>query len=993
MTVGRWLVGVVLLALLADRSVAQSGLTDRYIMTPLNLAAGLPHNHVDHIFADSQGFIWISTYGGGAVRYDGYTFTSPRVIMSNRTVSNSCKGFAEDGYKRLWIAYDEGTVVMDLRTMSMVTPSGESTSLDRLLKRETVKVYCDTKGALWHVMRDSIYRYTFDDAGRVRHVSRCRYTGNTPDICIRDVDQNGTVWICIENGLYLLAEVGDKLERKEIAPAMSQLKGAYVTDLLKGSNTVWISTNRGLYGYDRYQKTLRNYRHSSDDHSLSHDYTTALAQTADGILLVGTLRGLNILNEQNGTFERWNASTADHPMPSDFVHCMLVHGHQLWIGTETAGIIQLSPKPLLLRNYTHDQQQNGSLSPHPVNAMYVESDGTLWAGTVEGGLNRRGDDGQFVHWTTQNSALSHNSVSVLEPDSHGQLWIGTWGGGVNVITLKGHHNVRTVGMPAHLAEQIRYIGALAYDQRNDALWIGSNDGIFLYHLATGHVEEPFKTNRFIRGCIGAHIDRQGQLWIGCLSGVCVIDLRAGRGSDGLFRCRQLRYKLDHPQSTVVDKITCFCETADGTLWLGSNGYGLYRRYMDKSGHERFEVLTSDDGLANNSVKGIVEDNQGCLWITTNNGLSVYDPRARTFINYGEREGLLCQHFYWNSAEKGPYGAIYLGSVAGLTEIDGENTDAKSPVNLTFTHLLVDNTEMTATSNGILDADISQATHIRLHESNKSFTISFSSLTYTGEVQGHYAYRLKGFEKDWTVMKPGEHTVRYTSLRSGDYTFEVRYIADGQTDDGETIAIDITVSPYFWKSWWFMLLALIGLAVLFWWFYRQRLEVWRRQEAERLLIPIKKVLDESDTPDLLQMRIQNILDNHERIKQSHHRSLEVDKQQVQQTAQSFMERVTDIMENNYTNSEFGVTEFAESIGMSKSLLTKRMNAETGMSTGQFIRNYRLSIAKEMILKNPANRNIAEIAYQVGFNDPKYFTRCFTNTYGTSPSTYKEGTEKG
>jgi AraC-like DNA-binding protein len=63
----------------------------------------------------------------------------------------------------------------------------------------------------------------------------------------------------------------------------------------------------------------------------------------------------------------------------------------------------------------------------------------------------------------------------------------------------------------------------------------------------------------------------------------------------------------------------------------------------------------------------------------------------------------------------------------------------------------------------------------------------------------------------------------------------------------------------------------------------------------------------------------------------------------------------------------------------------------MSTGQFIRNYRLGIAKDIILKNPANRNITEIAYKVGFNDPKYFTRCFTRLYGSSPSTYKEDNE--
>jgi len=75
-----------------------------------------------------------------------------------------------------------------------------------------------------------------------------------------------------------------------------------------------------------------------------------------------------------------------------------------------------------------------------------------------------------------------------------------------------------------------------------------------------------------------------------------------------------------------------------------------------------------------------------------------------------------------------------------------------------------------------------------------------------------------------------------------------------------------------------------------------------------------------------------------------------------------------------------------MGMSKPLWSKRLNAEAGMSTGQFIRDYRLKIAKRLLLENYANRNITEIAYKVGFNDPKYFTRCFTHQYGCSPSAY-------
>lgn len=106
----------------------------------------------------------------------------------------------------------------------------------------------------------------------------------------------------------------------------------------------------------------------------------------------------------------------------------------------------------------------------------------------------------------------------------------------------------------------------------------------------------------------------------------------------------------------------------------------------------------------------------------------------------------------------------------------------------------------------------------------------------------------------------------------------------------------------------------------------------------------------------------------------------------------MDIVMEVMEKNYDNSEFGVQELADEMRMNRSVLSKMLNAETGQPTAQFIRNYRLDIAKKMITENVANRNITEIAYRVGFNDPKYFTRCFTKQYGESPSAFKESLEK-
>ncbi|MBQ8655752.1 MAG: helix-turn-helix domain-containing protein [Prevotella sp.] len=1003
---------LMLMAVLTSPAVAQNTLLEQYVVSNIDLSTGLPHNRVNDIFADSNGFIWISTYGGGLARYDGYSFFRPGGGLSSSQLgkpaslvqgrlegSASCTSIAEDKAQRLWVTYDEGTSVIDLKTMQPVVPESGDSTIQALLSEAAVKVCCDSQGVMWLVTWSSVYRFTMDEQGKISHVSRYAYKGNLPYITISDVEENGSVWACVDGGLYRLVERGEQLVREDIAPAMQRVNGLFITDLLRRGNSVWISTNEGLFDYDIYQHQLKEYRHTDDPHSLSHQHVSCLAVTADNHLLVGTLSGISILDEQTGTFERWNSCSSPVPMSSDFVHCVLMREGQLWVGTETGGIIKLVPRQLMLTNYTHGAEPT-TLSPNPVNAMYVEPDGTLWAGTVEGGLNRKKPgETTFTHLTTHNSQLTHNSVSVLTPstgmreaDDATLLWVGTWGGGVNVIDLKQPNVVKPVDMGMQ-NPLVRYVGAMAYDPYNNGLWIGSNDGVFFYNFETHLLDKPFEHNQDIRGCIGSIVTRDGQLWMGCMSGVIVVDLKGGRKSSGQFSMRALRYKLDNPASGVIEKISCFCEMDDGTLWLGSNAYGLYRRMTAAdTGEEQFECLTTRDGLAHDAVKGIVEDSRHRLWITTSHGLSIYDTRARTFINYTEADGLCSSHFYWNSAVRSSDGTIFLGSEHGLTEVRGDNAAKGNKGCLRFTRLTVDNQEAAA-GGDYLDEDISVARRITLAEGYKSFSIDFSALNYVGDAQGTYYYRMKGYESEWIRLPRGEHSVRYTALPAGSYTFEVRYVPSwvesrDNTTDVDVIDIDINVTPYFWKSWWFTLLLVAGAIAAIIYIYNRRVQQLKRQEADRLLTPIREVLDESKNPEQLQMRIKNILNAQERYRESFQKTAEAEQQAALRQEKPFMERVMQVMEQNYANSDFGVTEFCEAIGMSRSLISKRLNTETGQSTGQFIRSYRLNIARELLLKNDVNRNITEIAYKVGFNDPKYFTRCFVKMYGVSPSTFTE-----
>ncbi len=962
----------VLLVLMGARAGAMV-LTERYNVSYLDLRNGLPHQNVSSIFVDSGGFLWVGTYGGGLVRYDGYGMMTPAMWLK----SNSCKSIAEDHFRRLWVAFDEGTNIIDLRTMTGVLPETLDPALQQLLSEPSTKAYCDAVGRLWLVTYSTVNMLTFDEQGHLSKICSYAYHGNTPDVSIRDVEGNGRPWIGIDGGLFRMVEKNGSLVREEISPQFRALNGLYITDMMKRDNVVWITTNHGLYRFDPYQQQLIVYR------NLSHEFLSSLALTSDNRLLVGSLYGVNVYDDATDSFSVWTTAS-NPPLKSDFVHCLLMDKGLVWVGTESGGIAQLVPRQLLLQNYVHTALP-GSLSPNPVNAMYVEADGTLWVGTVEGGLNRKesGDRSQeFVHLTKENSALSHNSVSALVADGKGRLWIGTWGGGLNVVELASQ-TVRKVDMSEDAARLTNFIGALAYDPYNDALWIGSNDGIFLYDVKTGELLEPFDGCDLIRGCIGSVIDKDGVLWMGCMRGVCAIDLKSKKG--GKFSYRNLMYRLNDPDSHIYEKISSFCESRDGTLWLGSNGYGLYRRIVGQDGQERFEVLTQEDGLVNNAVKGIVEDRNGRLWITTQNGLSVYDPHLKTFTNYTQTDGLASSQFYWNSAVIAPSGTIYLGSEAGLVEVAGENPEASCQGHLVFTHLMVDNQDVMAGSD-YLHEDISIAKVITLSESNRSFSIDFSALNYGYETQGIFSYRMKGFDDEWTLLKSGQHSVRYSVLPVGNYTFEVKYASALSTVEEETISIGIEVQPRFWNSWWFRLLLALLFVVLVIYIYNRWAAELKRREAEQLMQPIRKVLEESKDPKQLQQRISNILDNQARYQKSVTRSVEADQEEVMKNTKPFMERVMAIMEQHYMDSEFGVQEFCDALGMSRSVASKHLNAEAGLPAGQFIRNYRLNMAKELLSTKTGNRNITEIAYAVGFNDPKYFTRCFTKMYGVSPSAY-------
>jgi len=955
------------------------------------MAAGMPNNFADDIFQDSYGFVWISTHGGGLVRYDGFNYMNFNLGSSGISLrSNSCRNVYEDHFKRLWIAFEEGPQVLDLKTMQPVIPPCENekveAQLNKALKNLCTRMYCDAKGNVWMVSFNLLTRISFNEKGEVNRVLSISYPYNAPDLGLCDVYRNGTVVMCNNGVVSEFSVQNNRLVAKNISSMFLPLDYRYAGAVISYHGKIWLGTNRGLYN-----SAKQEFHASGTVHSLQHEVVTSLAITEDDKLLVGTLCGVDIIDDKTGTIEHWNCSSVN-PLSSNFVNSLLSKDGQIWVGTETGGITKLAPRQLQLEFFKHDAANPASLSPNAVNAMYAAPDGTLWVGTVEGGLNALAPGSRnFIHYTTANSGLPHNSVSTLAADNRGNLWIGTWGMGMAVMNLQQPGRIIPLVVDAKHQHFLNFAGALVYDPINDGMWLGTNDGLFFYDLKRQQLIEPFKGCLDVRGCIGNLITRDGKLLMGCVQGMVEINLKSRIPGKGDFAVKYHQYKLDDPKSGVIDKILSFCLAKDGKIWLGSNGYGLYCYNYNKEGKTYVKSFTTNNGLANNTVKGIVEDNQGMLWIATDNGLSIFNPKTETFSSYSREDGLLSSQFYFNGAIRDAKGKIYLGTDEGLMAVTGVNHAVHNSARLRFTELLVDNQPVFAGSD-YLDDDISIAKRLCIHESDKSFTIFFSALNYGSESQGGYLYRMKGYENDWVQLKPGQHSVRYSTLPAGSYQFEVKYIPSFDSDKEQTISVKVVVTPYFWKSWWFVSLMVIAFIAFLLYIYTSRLEKMREREVEELYRPIEAALKDSDEPGKLQSRIQMILENQKRYQDSQKKSIEADRKQVAEKERPFMDIVMEVMEKNYDNSEFGVQELADEMRMNRSVLSKMLNAEAGQPTAQFIRNYRLDIAKKMITEKVANRNITEIAYRVGFNDPKYFTRCFTKQYGVSPSSYKDSLDE-
>lgn len=388
------------------------------------------------------------------------------------------------------------------------------------------------------------------------------------------------------------------------------------------------------------------------------------------------------------------------------------------------------------------------------------------------------------------------------------------GGGLGWINRKPSASKRYVPLP--LSDP--FVSSLAFDPVSHLLWIGTMNNVYVYNPADGTVSEPFLSEGkevVNQNALGMCITRERELWISSPFGLLRINLTAY--DKGQLKYQKYVYQLDNPASKRRERITSIFQAKDGTIWLGSNGNGFYKA-MKKGNDYQFLAFTKNDGLVSNSVRGMLEDWYGNIWISTDNGLSCFNVKEESFRNYSQIDGLVSDQFYWNAgALSFDKERLFFGSQKGLTEIHPMiETEHQRKFPLAFTHCKVFGQEV-----------FPQSGEIVMHESDKSLSIEFSALDYALESQAQYSYRLKGFDDAWVTVPSNRNNATYTNLYPGKYVFQLRYAPDGKHWLARTEELTIVVHPYFYKTPWFLLSVLFVIL-----FGGYRILRWRYQALKR-----------------------------------------------------------------------------------------------------------------------------------------------------------------
>ncbi len=384
-------------------------------------------------------------------------------------------------------------------------------------------------------------------------------------------------------------------------------------------------------------------------------------------------------------------------------------------------------------------------------------------------------------------ASTTTNVWDIEEDRAGNLWIGTLGGGLDYFDRS--NNTFTHYLP-------------------DPTQAGSLSGWNVQLL---------------------HIDRQQNLWVGTEYG------GLNKLTPGSTHFKNWQHQKEDSLSLRSNSILSLLEDKKGQIWVGTEGGGLHLLSNDEHSFKNYSLR---EGLPSTVVNAIEEDSQGFLWLSTNLGLSRFDPQQEVFTNFDKNDGLQSNQFNPRASLRSRSGKMYFGGINGFNVFvpDSIRSNANRPGIVITAFLLFNEPVPVGDYKGrkLITKPLNEEPRIQLNYTDDVFTIRFAALEYTNPAKNAVAYQLEGFDDEWNFVDARHRTATYTNLDAGEYTFLLKAANNSGMWSEHIKRLYIVILPPFWETWWFRLLlalAFIGLIFL----YIAYLDDKRKEEHQKQLL--------------------------------------------------------------------------------------------------------------------------------------------------------------
>jgi len=747
---------------------------------------GLSENAVTSIIQDKKGFLWLGTKDG-LNKFDGTSFTIYRNQEGNEKSlgNNFIKSIVEGKNNELYIGTDDGLYFMNIVDETFEKLETKLNVVDKIITSIT-DLHLDRNGLLW-ITSMSRGVYVFDPIKtELKRIKLLEYDLTQTNVWTVFEDKSGGIWIGTRIGLLQYNQAKDLLEPVDGLVEYGNNSNKEVLGIFEDEKgNLWLGTwADGILFYNKQQKGYSAFCGSQSNHYITH--IRSFLQYDASNLLVGADDGLYLFDTETKKSTRIDVPYDKYSLGDQNVYSIFRdHEGGIWVGTYFGGLNYLNSAVLSIESYLPNDKE-GSLSGKAISQFCEDKKGNLWIATEDDGLNYFETKTKRFSQPVNTSYHNIHSLMMIEDE----LWIGTFSRGLDIYNTKTHklRNYRNVSEDT-ISINDDCIFSL-YQTRNGDIYVGTTIGLNKYNPESDNFTR-INTDS-ISFVYDIKEDSYHNLWFASYNqGIIRLNQKNGKWT-------YYNEMLDKNNPAVNTRFIGIYIDNQKRLWFSSEGRGIFLYDYSK---DSFINISEKDGLPNNVVYGILDDQFGNIWASSNKGLVSFLPsNIKEQKLYSQDDGLQSNQFNYKSSFKASDGKLYFGGINGFScfypqELSKNRNHVIPPVEITSMQLFGENDEKIAK---YIQKCINQKKPVHLKHNNSSFTISYVSLSYIAQGKNQFAYKLEGVDTDWNDVG-NNRSVTYVNLAPGKYVFKVKASNNHNVWNEQCAELRFEIMPPFWLS--------------------------------------------------------------------------------------------------------------------------------------------------------------------------------------------------